>query len=124
MKKILIIDDEELIIRTLANVLQNRGYDLFVAKNASDALILAEEETFDLIISDICLPGTDGVSTVSKIIANLKTRKVSTPPIIFISGYADPALLQKAALLNPLACMDKPFELTAMLTKVQAALKT
>lgn len=122
MKKILIIDDEELIIRTLANVLQSRGYDTFLAKNPADALVLADEEQFDLIISDICLPGTDGVQTVSEIIANLKARKLPPPPIIFISGYAAHALLQKAALLKPLACMDKPFELVDMLQKVQAAL--
>ena len=46
-KKILLIDDEELITRTLANALEKQGYEVLVAKSGNDAIVMAEEEDFE-----------------------------------------------------------------------------
>ena len=56
-KNILIIDDEELIIKSLKKLLEKNGYSVFIAKNGQDALVMAEEESFDLIVADIRMPG-------------------------------------------------------------------
>lgn len=73
-KKILLIDDEGLMTLTLANALERNGYEVWVAKNGSDGVVLAEEEDFDLIISDIWMPGIDGVETVRQIFEVIKAR--------------------------------------------------
>ena len=119
-KKILLIDDEELITRTLARALEKSGYEVLVAKRGEDALIMAEEEEFDLIISDIRMPGPDGVDTVKKILANKRSSKI---PAIFMTGYADPAVEKKARELNPTAYFHKPFDFPEFLAKVRETLE-
>ncbi|MBD3245957.1 MAG: response regulator, partial [Candidatus Omnitrophica bacterium] len=80
-KKILIIDDEELIVRSLARLLQKNGYTVFVAKRGEDALVMAEEEEFDLIIADIRMPGMNGVETIKQLNAHLESRSLSLRPV-------------------------------------------
>lgn len=52
-KKILLIDDEELIMRSLSKLLEKSGYEVFIAKNGQDAMIMTEEDDFGLILADI-----------------------------------------------------------------------
>lgn len=122
-KKILLIDDEELITRTLANALEKNGYEVLVAKNGRDAIIMAEEEDFDLIISDIRMPGMNGVEVVQKIRQVVKKKATGKIPTIFVTGYADRAIEEKAMTLNPHAYIHKPFDYPAFLEKVSTALK-
>ena len=86
-KNILIIDDEELIIRSLRKLLEKEGYSVFIAKNGQDAVIMAEEESFDLIVADIRMPGMNGVETVQSIYEDLEKKKSKNIPVIFITGY-------------------------------------
>lgn len=120
MKKILVIDDEELITRTLARALEKEGHEVLVAKRGEDALVMAEEVDFDLIISDIRMPGPDGVETVKKILAGKANAKV---PAIFMTGYADAAVEKKAQELKPTACFRKPFDFPEFLAKVKETLE-
>ncbi|MFH1338851.1 MAG: response regulator, partial [Candidatus Omnitrophota bacterium] len=98
-KKILVIDDEELIIKSLRKLLEKNGFAVFVAKNGQDAIVMAEEEDFDLIIADIRMPGINGVDTTQFIFENLQKRNSEKIPVIFITGYADKAIEKKAAAL-------------------------
>ncbi len=107
-KKILVIDDEELIIKSLKKLLEKNGFIVFVAKNGYDALVITEEEQFDLIIADIRMPGINGVDAVSAILEKENFRNV---PIVFITGYSDEEIKKKAAKLKPLAYISKPFDI-------------
>jgi len=122
-KKILVIDDEEIIIRSLAKLLEKNGLEVFVTKTGQDALVMVEEEEFDLIISDIRMPGINGVEAIKGIFAYLKEMERSNPPVIFITGYADPICEQEAKELNPIAYIYKPFDISALVEKVKEALK-
>jgi len=122
-KKILLIDDEELITRTLANALERNGYEVLVAKTANDAMAMAEEEKFHLIISDIRMPGMNGVETVKKILEGLKNRGERKTPAIFVTGYADQKLEAQARMLHPHSYIFKPFDLPEFLQKVKEALQ-
>lgn len=122
-KKILIIDDEELIIRSLAKMLEKKGYDVLLAKTGNDALVMAESEEFDLIISDIRMPGLDGVEVVRQILEMFRKKKVAKIPTIFITGYADQKIEERAKKLNPFAYIYKPFEYMCFLEKVREALE-
>jgi len=113
-KKILVIDDEELIIKSLAKLLEKNGYEVFVAKNGQDAVVMADEENFDLILADIRMPGMDGVETVRSI-----RKKI---PVIFITGYADDEIEKSAKELNPAAYIYKPFDIQKLLEKIKKVL--
>lgn len=121
-KRILIIDDEELVVRSLSNALKKSGYDVMFAKRSEDAIIMVEEEEFDLIISDIRMPGLNGVETMRLVFEYLKDRNVNKVPTIFITGYADEKLETEARSLNPKAYIHKPFDLEDFLKRVKEAL--
>lgn len=121
-QKILLIDDEEIICRTLVKGLERHGYEVYMAKNGSDAVVLAEEEEFDLVISDIRMPGKNGVEVVRELADIFKTKGVKVPAI-FITGYADEKLEKAAKELNPVAVIHKPFDYARFLECVENALK-
>ena len=118
-KKILIIDDEELIIRSLEKLLEREGFTVFLAKNGQQALAMVEKDTFNLIIADIRMPGINGVDTVDSI---LKRKDFEGTPVIFITGYADSDIKRRATELKPLAYIYKPFDIRELVNKVREAL--
>lgn len=122
-KRILLIDDEELITRTLANAFEREGYEVLVAKSGSDAIAIAEEEDFDLIVSDIRMPGLSGVEAVKEVLQIFKNRGAGKIPTIFVTGYADQKVEAAAKTLNPHAYIYKPFDYREFLEKVKEALK-
>lgn len=122
-KKILVVDDEELIIRSLRKLLEKNGFVVFVAKNGQDALAMVEEENFDLIVADIRMPGINGVETVQSIYETLQKKKLKNIPIIFITGYADEEIRQKAKTLKPVAYIYKPFDIPELVDRIKEALK-
>ncbi len=118
-KKILVIDDEELIIKSLAKLLTKSGFEVFIAKNGQDALAMIEsEELFDLLLVDIRMPGMDGVETVRAINDSLKERKCKNIPVIFITGYANDEIEEKAKGLKPIAYVYKPFDILDLTEKI------
>lgn len=118
-KNILVIDDEELIIRSLTKLLEKEGYTVLIAKNGSDALAMSEEEDFDLIIADIRMPGINGVDTVESIFKDLEQKQKNKTPVIFITGYADKDIEERAKTLNPIAYIYKPFDISTLVGKVK-----
>ena len=81
MNRILVIDDEKDIRTALKQILELEGYEVDLAANGRDGLAKLEEHGADLVITDIIMPGIDGVATVGQI-------KKSRPdlPVIVISG--------------------------------------
>ena len=122
-KKILVIDDEELIIKSLKKLLEKNGFMVFVAKNGQDALIMAEEEDFDLIVADIRMPGINGIETIQSIYEKLQEKNLKKIPAIFITGYADEEMRQKARALKPVAYIYKPFDISELVDKIGEVLK-
>jgi len=121
-KKILVIDDEELIIKSLAKLLEKNNYETFIAKTGQDALVMVEEEDFDLIISDIRMPGLNGIETVKNIYKSLEESGNNKPPVIFITGYASKECENEAKALNPIDYIYKPFDISNLVSKVKGAL--
>lgn len=114
-KKILVIDDEELLTRTFSRLLEIKNYDVLVASRPEDAIVFAEEEDFDLILSDIRMPGKSGVDTVLEIYRTREKLGKSRPPVIFLTGFADPKVEREAQALEPAAYVFKPFDMTKLL---------
>jgi len=121
-KQILVIDDEELITKSLVLALEKSGYEVLVAKCCDEAVAMAEAIDFDLIISDIRMPGVDGIETVRRILDVMTKREVKQAPRIFMTGYADQVAEKGAKTLTPKAYIFKPFDLIEFLAEVKKAL--
>jgi CheY-like chemotaxis protein len=81
-KKILFVDDEEAQRTLMQNILVRMGYDAELAKNAKEALAILNKEEFPLIITDLRMPGMDGIELCKQI------REVNSKSIIYaLSGY-------------------------------------
>lgn len=81
--KILLVDDNEIILKVLSNILESEGYLINTARNGLDALKLTFQEKPDLIITDFIMPGMDGVTLIKKLKTQLATRYI---PIIMLTA--------------------------------------
>jgi len=121
-KKVLIIDDEEIVTRSFDLLLRKVGYKVSIASNGQDAQKIAGEETLDLIICDIRMPGMNGVETIKAIQSKNRHPESGNIPVIFITGYADEKLEEEAKQLKPLACLYKPFDNAEILQTIRTSL--
>jgi len=119
MKKILVIDDEEILIRTYVKLLEKNGYEPFLVKSGYDGVEIVKETDFDLIITDMRMPGMDGVETLQKIRSFYEEQKKSHPPEIVITGYPGEGVENRLKTLQVAACFDKPFDTQELLKTVQ-----
>ena len=88
-KTILVVDDEELLTKTFTRLLEKSGYEVYVAKNAQHALDMVEELDFDLIITDVRMPGMDGIDILKEIRQRDNSKdKPNRIPEIVVTGYA------------------------------------
>ena len=121
MKRILVIDDEEILTRTFTRLLEKAGYEVYSVCHGHDAIAIAQEEDFNLIVSDIRMPGMNGVEVI-KAIRKTGTEKSKTAPLIFVTGYADEPILSEVQEIKPIACVHKPFDCIELLKKVTTAI--
>jgi len=118
MAKIIVIDDEEDIRVVLKQVLERAGYDVSVAESGKEGLKLMEEEGADLVITDVIMPGMDGVSLTREI-----REKFRDTRILVISGGGnvapksyEPGAISTTAFLSSAKnagadqTMTKPFD--------------
>ena len=118
-KKILVIDDEELITKSLLRLLDKAGYDTTVVRSGKEALGKVKENDFDLIISDVRMPEMDGVDTIKEIRSFLKSSRKELIPEILITGYADKEKYEAAMGLKVVDYLYKPFDMTDFLQVVK-----
>jgi len=121
-KKILVIDDEEIIIKSLSKLLERNGHEVFIAKNGEDAIVMIEEIDFDLILADIRMPGINGVEAVKCIYEKMAEKGEGRIPAIFITGYTDDITEKKAKSLSPEAYIYKPFDTKELLNTINKIL--
>lgn len=118
-KRILVIDDEELITKSLRKLLSREGYDIVIVQNSQDAVGAVKEADFDLIISDIRMPQLDGIETIQNIRNYLIKSNKKLIPEILITGYADLEKYNKAMELKVADYLYKPFDSADLLQTVK-----
>lgn len=118
-KRIVVIDDEEILVRSFSKLLEKHGYEVFGFKKGADAIAFGEEEEIDLIICDMRMPGKNGVETVKDIFTFLEKNNKKRMPIIFATGYADQSMEAEARKLEPVAILKKPFDINQMVELVK-----
>jgi CheY-like chemotaxis protein len=121
-KKILLIDDDKLILITLKRLLTREGYKVTTALSGKVALRRIEQDDFDLVMSDIKMPHMDGIETVKKIREYLLQNNKKPVPEIFITAYAKENIYQEALALNAAGYIEKPFDIKALQQTVRKAI--
>lgn len=117
MKRILVIDDDELFLATLERVLKKSNYEVRIAHNGFQALEIVKSEHFDLIISDVRMPGMDGIETLNSI----QTHSPMTRKIV-VTGYASDSAPIQAIKLGVDDYLNKPFEMQEFMDAVRRSL--
>ncbi|MFO7929089.1 MAG: response regulator [Candidatus Humimicrobiaceae bacterium] len=103
-KKILIVDDEQNIRKTLKQCLANEGYDIDIAVNGEEALKKIKDDNFDLVLLDIKMPGMNGMEVLNK----LRERKDSTN-VVMMTAYGTVERAVEAMKLGAIDFLSKPF---------------
>jgi len=103
-QKILVVDDEENVCHSIKKVLSRRGYEVSQALTVEDAVSLIKEMSFDLVITDMMIPGTSGLELLQIIRDHYPELEV-----IMITGHASIESAVKATKLGASAYLPKPF---------------
>src|SRR5712691_10960301 len=118
MTRILIVDDEASTLASLSRAFRLAGYDAVVCDSAARAIGLLRHEHFDLVFSDVVMPGQDGLA----MLAELRDIGVATP-VIMISGQATIDMAVRATRLGAVDFLEKPVSADKLLLTVENALR-
>jgi len=115
---LLIVDDEASTLATLARAFRLAGHEATVCDHAAKALELARSDNFDLIFSDVVMPGKDGLAFLE----DLRAQGIATP-VVMMSGQAHIEMAVRATKLGALDFLEKPISTDKLLLTVENALK-
>ncbi len=115
---LLIVDDEANTLASLARAFRLAGHEATVCDNAAKALELAKAQKFDLILSDVVMPGRGGLALLEE----LKAQGVMAP-VVMMSGQADIEMAVRATRLGALDFLEKPISTEKLLLTVENALR-
>ncbi len=115
---LLIVDDEVNTLASLARAFRLEGHEATVCDSAAKALELAKAQDFDLIFSDVVMPGKDGLS----LLEDLKAQGVTTP-VVMMSGQAHIEMAVRATRLGALDFLEKPISTEKLLLTVENVLR-
>jgi two-component system, NtrC family, nitrogen regulation response regulator NtrX len=115
---LLIVDDEANTLASLSRAFRLAGHEATVCDNAAKALELARVQEFDLIFSDVVMPGKDGLS----LLEDLKASGV-TSPVVMMSGQAHIEMAVRATRLGAIDFLEKPISTDKLLLTVDNALR-
>ncbi|MCE5194108.1 MAG: response regulator [Nitrospiraceae bacterium] len=103
-KKILVIDDEEIVLQSCRRTLEPEGYEVKTVRSGTDGIILLENESFDLVLTDLKMPDMDGI----KILCMIKESWPSVE-VVIITGYQTVETAVSALKLGAFDYLEKPF---------------
>ena len=107
MANILVVDDEHGIRELLFEILNDEGHTVDLAENAAQAREARKQSTYDLVLLDIWMPDTDGVSLLKE----WATSDLLSMPVIMMSGHATIETAVEATRIGALSFLEKPITL-------------
>ena len=117
MMKILVVDDEELLVKGIRFNLQNEGYEMITGSNGLEAVKLTQEHSPDLIILDVMMPEMDGMTACARI------REFSNVPIILLTAKTDDMDKLMGFEHGADDYVTKPFNILELKARVRALLR-
>lgn len=118
MARILVVDDEIGIRELLSEILADEGHDVRLAENAAAARIARENERIDLVLLDIWMPETDGITLLKEWASN----GLLTLPVIMMSGHGTIDTAVEATRIGAIDFLEKPIALQKLLATVKKGL--
>ncbi|WP_374591063.1 response regulator [Aquabacterium sp.] len=113
--KILVVDDDRLVLATLTHGLSQAGYEVIDADNGDDAILLAREHKPDLALLDIRMEGKTGFDVAAYL------RDYCQMPFMFLSAFSDDATVAQVKELGAVAYLVKPLDIHQIVPAVEAA---
>ena len=110
IRRALVVDDDQAMVRTLADVLRLKGWEVTTAFSGQAAVTFASHDTFDVVLMDIKMPGMDGV-------AAFKAMKALKPDVrvVLMTAYAAEGLVGEAEREGVVRVLPKPIDIAALL---------
>ena len=118
MARLLIADDDVDLGDFLKDELTQHGYSVTTVRNGADAIIAATEQSFDLVILDMLMPGLNGIQAIKvlrKIVPNL--------PILGLTGYVGHGYMSQTSVLG-VSCLSKPIDMATLIKEIEELLST
>ncbi len=119
-EKILIVDDEQDLVKLIRYHLEKEGYKIISTFNGEDALFLARKERPELMILDLMLPGIDGLEVCKKLKAD---QELAGTAIVMLTAKGEEADITMGLKLGADDYMTKPFSPKELVARVQAVLR-
>lgn len=113
--KILVVDDDRLVLATLTHGLAQAGYEVIDADNGDDAILLAREHKPDLALLDIRMEGKSGFDVAAYL------REYCQMPFMFLSAFSDDETMRQVKELGAVAYLVKPLDIRQIVPAVEAA---
>jgi two-component system, response regulator PdtaR len=113
--RILVVDDDRLVLATVTHGLAQAGYDVIDADNGAEAILLARERRPDLALLDIRMEGKSGFDVAEYL------RDVCRIPFMFLSAFADEQTIAQVRALGAVAYMIKPLDVAQIVPTVDSA---
>ena len=117
MYKVLVVDDEADVRNFLMDELGAENFNVSTASNGGDAIVIAAEQTFDIIIMDMLMPGLDGIQVI-----RVLKKVIPGTPIIGLTGYVGRGYMAQASAFG-VVCLSKPIVMIDLLREMREALK-
>jgi DNA-binding NtrC family response regulator len=108
-ERVLLVDDEEEFVETLAERMRNRGMEVATSHSGGEALDLIEDEPYDVVVLDLQMPGMDGLEALARI-------KKTKPDIqvVLLTGHATVQKSVEAMKRGALEFLEKPIDLSKL----------
>jgi len=118
MARILVVDDEHLIVSAYTRVLRHNGHEVYCASRATKAGAILQKSEIDVIVSDLIMPGMNGISFME-----LVRRHWPEIPVILITGFPSLSSEQSARTSGAFAFLSKPVSVPELRATVEAAIE-
>jgi len=116
---ILIVDDDDGLLKTLSFILKRKGYTVTTAKDGPEAIARVEEKPFDMIFMDIKMPLMDGVETYKRL------KKIRPEAMVMMmTAYAVENLVQEALQEGAYGIIYKPLDIEKVIALIERARET
>ncbi|MCK8523433.1 response regulator [Aquimarina sp. D1M17] len=119
MKKILIVDDEPNIVMSLEYTFKKKNFEVFIARDGSEALQIAEEEIPDVVLLDIMMPNVDGYETLKEIKNN---KNLKNTKVVFLSAKNKATDIEKGLSMGADKYLTKPFSVKKLVAEINELL--